>query len=294
MGSVFVAVAATRSCGLLLAEPLMDAGTTLTQAVETRTEGHSGSRVCVPIEEGLEARSRHPDLRGLADGLLRALESERARVTGVLGDEVISVMTMSRYLIEEAVHRLARGELLETSEALQNASAWIRDAAQQVTTLCSELRPRVLDDLGLLPALSWYLRDFSREHRAIFVSPRITVSESEIPVELKLLVFRIVQTALSNVARHSRASSARVLLSLVDNELRLEIEDNGIGFDAERWRRRRRVPDGCGLGMISRWVETSGGRCHVESFPRHGARVQVIWRLDAVASEANRPQPAAA
>jgi two-component system, NarL family, sensor kinase len=227
------------------------------------------------------------DLGRLADGLLSQLESDRARIAGLLGDDVVSVLTMSRYLIEEAMHRLARGELEETSETLRNATARIRDASQQLSALCSDLRPKLLDDLGLLPALSCHLRDFSRDNRAIFVSPRITVTERDVPAELKLPLYRVVQGALSNVARHSKASAARVCLSLFEDELRLVIEDDGVGFDAEHWCRRRQGPGHCGLGTISRLVETSGGQCTIEATPRHGARVQAIWRLTPAATTAD-------
>ena len=218
------------------------------------------------------------ELGRLVDGLLKKLESDRARMAEVLDGEAISVLTMARYLLEDARQRLSRGELNETSEALQNASARIRDVGQQLAALSSELRPRLLEDLGLVPALSWYLRDFSRANRAIFVSPRITVPEKDIPAELKLPVFRIVKAALSNVSRHSKASAARVSLSLLDDELRLTIEDDGVGFDAERWHRRM-GPDCCGLGMICRWAEASGGRCTIESVARHGSRVQALWSV---------------
>ncbi len=230
------------------------------------------------------------DLKRLADGLLKMLESDRARVAGVLADEIVSVMTMARYLIEDAAQRLARGEQEEPSEALQNASARIRDATHQLVALCSELRPRMLDDLGLLPALSGYFRDFSQENRAVFVSPRIMVTESDVPAGLKLAIFRIVQAALSNVARHSKASAVRVFLSMFEDELRLGIEDNGVGFDVERWRNRRNGHDGCGLGMIQRWVEVSGGRCSIEAIPRHGARVQAFWRIATIAAPSHRAQ----
>jgi two-component system, NarL family, sensor kinase len=219
------------------------------------------------------------DLDRLADGLLQQLESDRARIAGVLGDEAVSVLTMARYLIEDAMRRLARGELDEISETLRKASLRVRDASQQLTALCSELRPRLLDDLGLLPALSSHIRDFSRDNRAIFISPRITVAERDVPADLKLPLFRVVQGALSNVAKHSKASAARVCLSLFEDELRLVIEDDGVGFDAEHWRRRRQGPGHCGLGTICRWVQTSGGQCTIEATPRHGARVQAFWRV---------------
>jgi len=253
--------------------PAVDALTALTEASERRA-----ARAGDPAALELRGRAAS-DLSRLADGVLKLLESERTRVSHVLGDEVISVMTMARYLIEDAAQRLARSEYDETSEALQNASARIRDATYQLVGLCSELRPRILDDLGLLPALAWYFREFSHHNRAIFVSPRITVAESDVPPDLKLAIFRIVQAALSNVAQHSKASAVRVFLSLFEEELRLGVEDNGVGFDVERWRHRRHHGhDGCGLAIICRWAETSGGRCSIEAIPRHGARVQAFWR----------------
>jgi signal transduction histidine kinase len=276
----------------------MGSASVLTQAPERRETarpeaGHAESSALRP-DAGGRVES---DLRRLADGLLKRMESDRAHVAAVLGDEIVSVMTMSRYLIEDAAQRLARGEREEPSEALQNASARIRDATYRLVALSCELRPRVLDDLGLVPALSWYFRDFSHENRAVFVSPRITVSESDVAPNLKLPIFRIVQAALSNVARHSKASAVRVFLSTFEDELRLGVEDNGVGFDVERWRHRRNGPEGCGLGMIQRWVELSGGRCSIEAIPRHGTRVQAFWRMPAAggavaSSEATNPAAA--
>ena len=236
------------------------------------------------------------DLGRLADGVLKMLESERARVAGVLSDEVMSVMTIARYLIGDVAERLARGKADGTPETLRNATACIGEAARLVRELCRELRPRVLDDLGLLAALSSCFREFSQQNRAILILPRITVAENDIPGGLKLALFRIVQAALSNVARHSKASAVLVYLSIFPGELsmfpgelRLGIEDNGVGFDVERQRSRRNGHDGCGLGMIQRWAEISGGRCSINAIPRRGARVRVFWQLDAVSTKEHTP-----
>lgn len=204
----------------------------------------------------------------------------------LLGDELVPVLTMARYLIDDATQRFARGQLDDGAEALQNASARICDATHRLVALCSDLRPKALDDLGLLAALSAYLRDFSQENRAIFVSPRITVREGDVPADLRLAIFRIVQAALSNVARHSKASAVRVFLSLFENELRLAVDDDGVGFDMERWRHRRRSNAGCGLGTILRRAENTGGRCSIEAFPRHGTRIEIFWRKPASATAA--------
>jgi signal transduction histidine kinase len=267
----------------------MDAVTALPEPVEKRTPVRSDARTS-ETAPGLDAGGwTLTEANRFADGLMKVLESERARVAGVLADEVISVITMARYLIEDAAHRTARGELEETSDELQNASARIRDATQQLVALCLELKPPTLDDLGLIPTLAGYIRDFGRENRAIFVSPRITVSEKDVPVELKLNVFRIVQAALSNVAHHSKASSARVFLARYEDELRLVVEDDGVGFDIKR-SRRRHAPGGCGLGMIFRWAEMSSGRLTIEPMPGHGTRVQVLWRTSPALEAATAAQ----
>jgi len=269
----------------------MDPASVLTETPERRSAARPEARAAEPMRPDAGGRMQS-DLRHLADGLLKMLESDRARVAAVLADEIVSVMTMARYLIEDAAQRLARGESEEAPEALQNASVRIRDATHRALALCSELRPKVLDDLGLLAALAGYFREFSQENRAVFVSPRITVAESDIPAGLKLAIFRVVQAALSNVARHSKASAVRVFLSMFEDELRLGIEDNGVGFDVERWRNRRNGRDGCGLGMIQRWVEVSGGRCHFEAIPRHGTRISALWRMPAAVG-ASEPSEAA-
>ncbi len=218
------------------------------------------------------------ELKRLADGLLNVHESENSRVAAHLADDVASIITMARYVIEDAGQRLARGAVHETSEALHLASEQLREATARVLAIACDLRPRLLDDLGLLPALT-------------FVSQRITLVESDIPQALKLTIFRIVQASLANVARHSKASAARVLLAMIDDELRLVIEDNGAGFDVERWQQGRLGHDGCGLLMIRRWVEAGAGHCSFESTPRHGSRVQALWRLDSRQRAPHGPDP---
>jgi len=231
------------------------------------------------------------ELKRLADGVLRILETESSRVAAALTDDVASIITMARYVIEDAGQRLAHGAVAETSEALHVAGEQLREATTQVLALAGGLRPRLLDDLGLLPTLTWHCREFARHHRGIFVSQRVTLVESEVPPALKLTMFRIVQACLANVADHSKASAARILLTMIDVDLRLVIEDNGVGFDVARWQQGRLGRDGCGLRMIRHWVEASGGHCSIESTPRHGSRVQALWRLESVPRASDRPDP---
>jgi two-component system, NarL family, sensor kinase len=229
------------------------------------------------------------EFKRLADGALRILESESNRVAATLADEVSSIITMARYLIEDAGQRLAHGAVHETSEVLHVAGEQLRQATERLLATAFELRPRLLDDLGLLQALTWYCREFGRQNRGISVSQRIKLSESDVPPALRLTIFRIVQSSLANVARHAKASAARILLARLDGELRVVIEDNGVGFDVERWQQGAIGGDGCGLLMIRRWVESTGGRCSFESTPRHGARVQAVWRPEPADGDQDHP-----
>jgi signal transduction histidine kinase len=82
-----------------------------------------------------------------------------------------------------------------------------------------------------------------------------------------------------------------MFLSTFEAQLRLGIEDNGVGFDAERLLHRRDGPDGCGLGMMQRWAEISGGRCSIEASPRRGAQVLAFWQKErAVSATREAPQ----
>jgi len=224
----------------------------------------------------------------LADAVLRRYEVTRAAMSNDLTDDIASVMTMVRYVIENARLRLANGSIRETEEALALAGEQLRAATAHVQALSSELRPRVLDDLGLFAALAWLRRQFSESHPEVVVSQSISVAEEAIPAAIHVTLFRVVQNALDNVARHAMASDVRLSLGSVDGELRLSVRDNGDGFDVDRWKIGKLGMDGCGLLMIRRWVEASGGCCTFESSLRHGTCIRADWRM---ASAASRTSP---
>lgn len=105
-------------------------------------EAEAGSAESAPLRPDPAAQTES-ELRALCDGLLKQLEDERARLATLLGDELFSVMSTTRHLIEDAAQRLARGEREIGAEALQNASARIRDVTDRLAALSSELRPGV-------------------------------------------------------------------------------------------------------------------------------------------------------
>jgi two-component system NarL family sensor kinase len=255
--------------------------------------GEAGS-VIAWSERRLRRRTRSEpnpgdlELRRLAYGLLRTQEAERMKVASELHDDVAPLVVMVKYMIEDAQARLARGAADEASDVMNGATSRLRDVLSELRRISTELRPRLLDDLGLGPALQWYCRGFEEACQSVAVKCRVSVEEREIPEELKLEVFRIVQEALSNVAQHAHADRVNVSLVRLGNELRLAIDDDGVGFDPGQV-----AEQAIGLGMhaMRKRVDATGGTLALETAPHRGTRISAIWNLPAVSDSAT---PAAA
>jgi signal transduction histidine kinase len=95
------------------------------------------------------------------------------------------------------------------------------------------LRPSTLDDLGILATISWFCREFQNIYSKIRIEKRIDIKEDEVPDPLKTIIYRVMQEALSNSAKHSGADLVRLSLRRPDGAIELAIEDNGLGFDLE-------------------------------------------------------------
>jgi len=230
----------------------------------------------------IEAKPGDVELRRLAYGLLQTQEAERMRVATELHDDVAPLVVMVKYMIEDAQARLARGAADEASEAMDGATARLRDVLSELRRISTNLRPRLLDDLGLGPTLQWYCRGFEEACQSVTVKCRLSAEERDIPEELKLEVFRIVQEALSNVAQHARANRVNVSLVRFREELRLTIDDDGVGFDTVRV-----AEQGIGLGLhaIRKRVDATEGTLTLETAPHRGTRVSASWRLAACLDE---------
>jgi len=264
----------------------------MTAQTQPLPNGEAGS-VIAWSERRLRKRSRTEtspgdvELRRLAYGLLRTQEAERMRVAGELHDDVAPLVVMVKYMIEDAQARLSRGAPDEAFEVMNGATARLRDVLAELRRISTDLRPRLLDDLGLGPTLHWYCRGFEDACPSLTVQCRISAEERDIPEELKLEVFRIVQEALSNVAQHAGADRVNVSLVRLGGELRLGIDDNGIGFDPARV-----AEQGLGLGLqaIRKRIDATGGAFALETAPHRGTRLNASWKqassADSLASAA--------
>ena len=213
------------------------------------------------LTETLEERvkERTAELADLSSRLVSAQENERRRVSYDLHDNVWQTLLAIRSEIE----RLFSGEDGMDREALQDKSkqvmASILETIVKIRSMQGDLWPYVLDDIGLLATLDWYCREFEKTNPGMTIERQDGVAESEVPSSAKIVIYRILQETLSNVAKHSRATRVTLRLMKKDQRVEFAVEDNGIGFDPEETIVRKGSWGGLGLLSIKARTELSGG-----------------------------------
>ena len=223
------------------------------------------------------------ELQRLSAQLITAQEEERRSIARELHDEVGQVLTAIK--VELAVAERAIEADGGQTAALKSARAVTDGALQSVRDLSHLLHPAMLDDLGLGEAVAWYARGFAKRHgiRVELVHDRM--SERLTP-EAEASTYRIVQEALTNVAKHARTHSCRVLLQRLSHTVVLTVEDDGVGFDPDAVRSREYHERGLGLIGIRERTAQLNGTLRLESAPGKGTRLTIEFPVRA------RAQPA--
>jgi signal transduction histidine kinase len=141
------------------------------------------------------------------------------------------------------------------------------------------LKPTMIDELGIIATLPWMRREFHRLYPEHHIELAITLEEKEIPAELKVVIFRITQEALNNIARHSKAEWVDVILAGAENRIELTIADNGTGFDPHE-DLSAEFGRGMGLTGMRERAEFTGGSFSLSSTPGEGTTIRVSWPKD--------------
>ncbi|HEY4300325.1 MAG TPA: response regulator [Candidatus Didemnitutus sp.] len=219
----------------------------------------------------LQVTERTAELRALSSRLLKIQEDERRAIARELHDQVGQMLTGLKFQLEAAA-----GSDGEASRAkLVEAQATAKDLMHHVRELTQLYRPRILDDLGLRPALEWHATLFQRQ-TGISVSLDLNLPPDRLPPELETVIFRITQEALTNIARHAGTKTADVTVTTDSSHLLLEISDRGRGFDLDPVLARR---DAVGLAGIRERVNLAGGRFEIFSQPGQGTRLHAALPL---------------
>jgi signal transduction histidine kinase len=244
----------------------------------------------IRLERELERRleenaASKADLRELSSRLLRAQEDERRALARELHDEVgqsLSAILMEAANAECVEHREELGGHLNAIRGLAERTA------NEVRDLALLLRPSMLDDFGLLPALNWHAREMAKRTGLNIV---LSTGEAgdELPGEHTTCIYRVVQEALNNAARHARARTAEVVVKREPDRVLFSVQDDGAGFDTTAVR-------GLGLLGMEERIRRLGGRLWLESKPGRGTQVRAELPLtELVSAEKSRktePAPA--
>jgi signal transduction histidine kinase len=233
------------------------------------------------LTENLEQRvkERTTELANLSSQLVSAQENERRRVSYDLHDNVWQTLLTIRFNIESLFSRQDDVDRTALHNKSKEVMADILGAVGRIRSMQGDLWPYVLDDIGILATIDWYCRDFEKNHPGLKVENRIGIGEDEVPSAVKIVIYRVMQEAMSNVVKHSQAT--RVSLSLInkDHSVELAIVDNGIGFDPEEMFVKRNPLGGSGLLSVKARTELSGGILGVESVKGNGTTVRASWSL---------------
>jgi PAS domain S-box-containing protein len=222
-------------------------------------------------------RESRDELQRLSGLLVTIQEDERRRIALDLHDGLGQSLSLIKMSLENAVKLLATGAAGEAGESLQQLIPRVKEALVEVRRVSTELRPSILDDLGILPTLSWFFREFEASCRHIAVEKAFNVAEHEVPLPLQITLYRIIQEATNNIVKHAGADRVRVSLDRIDEALHLLIEDNGRGFDPHSICSCEGQARGLGLLSMKERASFSGGSYRIASAPGQGTRIEVSW-----------------
>jgi signal transduction histidine kinase len=153
----------------------------------------------------------------------------------------------------------------------------VQGAVEEVRRIQKNLRPPTLDDLGLLATISWFCREFEGVYSDIRIEREVDLEEENVPDPLKIVIYRVMQEALNNVAKHSRTNVVRLALRKNDGRIEMQIQDNGVGFEPKEVFSRNESERGLGLFSMKERTELSEGRFSVEAAKEAGTTILASW-----------------
>ncbi len=229
------------------------------------------SAICIVAVDLTEQKQTERQLRDLSSRLLTAHEDERRQIADDIHDSIGSQLAAIHFKMERFFHQLP-----ELSEGIFST---IKETMNEARRIQMDLHPSILDDLGIVAALSWFCRRFQTNYSHIRIEPDVGIGESEVPKSLKTVIYRISQEALNNIAKHSKAGCVCLSLQKIDNTIQLTIQDDGQGFDLMETVAVDGTRKGLGLTSMKNRAQLSGGCCMIESIFGKGTVVRASWPI---------------
>jgi len=204
-----------------------------------------------------------------------AEEKERKRIAQEIHDGIGQHWATIKFRLENILQQL--DEKLATP--LKEIFPIIHVGMEETRRIQMNLRPPLLDDLGILATISWVCREFQKAHPEINFETKIGVKEQEVPSEVKTVIYRLTQEALNNIAKHSKADFVNISLGEKQGRIDFTIHDNGQGFDLGKVLSQKSYEKGIGLAGMKERAQFSGGTLSIETAKGAGTTIQAAWPI---------------
>ncbi|MDY7034389.1 MAG: PAS domain-containing protein, partial [Thermodesulfobacteriota bacterium] len=228
-------------------------------------------------EEALQ--KSETELRRLSSQLLTAQEEERKRIALELHDGIGQTLSAIKFKVETVLREMDQGNSDEVSKSLEHLVPMIQEAIEETRIISANLRPSILDDLGILATISWLCREVESIYSSIHIENEIEINEKDVPDSLKTVIYRILREALNNSAKYSRANLVCLSLKREGPNLFLTVKDNGMGFNAEDATFLESSKRRLGLTSMKERTELSGGAFSITSQRGAGTTVRASWSV---------------
>ena len=228
-------------------------------------------------EEALQASENQ--LRQLSSQLMAAQENERKRIAAELHDGLQQFLTGIKFKVEVFLQEIRNSGIKAETKPLEAVIPIIQESVREIRRIQTNLRPAILDDLGILAAISWFCREYEATYPGIHIEKKIDMQEDEVPEPLKMVIYRILQEALNNISKHSGAGLVHLFFRKTNGKMEMDIQDNGQGFDLQNAFSEETPLRGLGLASMRERAEHSGGSFSIESMKGKGTHIRASWPL---------------
>ena len=247
-----------------------------TRELSAAVKGLRAEVVRRELAENSLCESRN-ELSQLSEQLMKAQEGERKRIAQDLHDTVGQSLSAIKYSLERAALMLSQPHLGNPLKVINKTVEHVQNTIDEVRSISENLRPALLDGLGAVSAIRWLCREWSEVFSDIAMEINLHVTDADISEPLGTILFRTVQESLNNVARHSHASRVSISICKETDCLRLNVSDDGVGFEPDAQSLRR----GYGLAGMRERATNTGGQFLLTAYAGGGTQLTLFWPLGA-------------
>lgn len=229
-------------------------------------------------------RKYEKDLLNMSQKLLIAQDCERKRIASELHDGLGQILTAVKYQIEGVLcgreNITPQSVLANDAQYIEEVLGNIKSAMLEVRRISMNLRPSMLDEIGLIASMDRFFTEFGKVYSHYQIDTRIDIREEAIPTNIKFTIFRVLQEALNNIAKHANATSISVVLRELENVIILRIIDDGRGFDLSDHSGAEKAS--FGLNNMRERAESSAAKFTILSEANKGTVIQLQWRKNRI------------